>query len=116
MPTQDTRAAQFVNATRRGTAARDIGIVDTGISLDHPSLTTTSTGQPKVIDWVTGTDPFDRRRSDLAEHGSRGLGPTFAFGGVRSRRRPRGTPHRRVQRGDPRFGGEVAGNRREPRR
>src|SRR5918994_2349377 len=59
MPTKDTGAAQFVNANPtwdgRGVT---IGIVDTGISLDHPSLTTTSTGEAKIVDWVTGTDPL----------------------------------------------------------
>jgi subtilisin family serine protease len=60
MPTQDTRAAQFVDAhsTWDGRGVT-IGIVDTGVSLDHPSLTTTSTGQPKVENWITGTSPFD---------------------------------------------------------
>jgi len=59
MPTQDTKAAQFVDAhpTWDGRGVT-IGIVDTGTSLDHPSLTTTSTGERKVIDWVTGTDPI----------------------------------------------------------
>jgi len=59
MPTQDTKAAQFVNAhpTWDGRGVT-IGIVDTGISLDHPSLTTTSTGERKIVDWVTGTDPI----------------------------------------------------------
>jgi subtilisin family serine protease len=60
MPTQDTKAAQFVDANPtwdgRGVT---IGIVDTGVSLDHPSLTTTSTGEPKIVDWVTGTSPGD---------------------------------------------------------
>ena len=62
MPTQDTGAAQFVNAhpTWDG-RGMTIGIVDTGISLDHPSLTTTSTGEAKIVDWVTGTDPADGR-------------------------------------------------------
>ncbi|HEX5013405.1 MAG TPA: S8 family serine peptidase [Candidatus Limnocylindrales bacterium] len=59
MPTQDTGAAQFVNAhpewDGRGVT---IGIVDTGQSLDNPALLTTSTGERKIIDWVTGTDPF----------------------------------------------------------
>ena len=32
-----------------------IGIVDTGVSLDHPSLLTTSTGEAKIVNWVTGT-------------------------------------------------------------
>jgi subtilisin family serine protease len=60
MPTQDTGAAQFVNAhpTWDGRGVT-IGIVDTGVSLDHPSLTTTSTGQPKIENWITGTSPFD---------------------------------------------------------
>jgi subtilisin family serine protease len=60
MPTQDTGAAQFVNdhPTWDGRGVT-IGIVDTGISLDHPSLTTTSTGEPKIENWITGTSPFD---------------------------------------------------------
>ena len=59
MPTQDIGAAQFVDANPtwdgRGVT---IGIVDTGVTFDHPSLLTTSTGERKIIDWVTGTDPF----------------------------------------------------------
>jgi subtilisin family serine protease len=54
MPTQDIGAAQFVDANPtwdgRGVT---IGIVDTGVSLDHPSLLMTSTGERKIIDWVT---------------------------------------------------------------
>jgi subtilisin family serine protease len=59
MPTQDTGAAQFVNANPTWDGRNvTIGIVDTGVTLDHPSLLTTSTGQRKIVDWVTGTDPF----------------------------------------------------------
>jgi hypothetical protein len=58
MPTQDTKAAQFVNAhpTWDGRGVT-IGIVDTGISLDNPGVTITSTGERKIVEWVTGTDP-----------------------------------------------------------
>ena len=60
MPTGDTGAAQFVAAhptwDGRNTV---IGILDSGVSLDHPSLLTTSTGARKVIDWVTYTHPTD---------------------------------------------------------
>src|SRR3989304_4062211 len=35
------------------------GFLDTGMSLDPPSLLTTSTGERKIIDWVTATDPFN---------------------------------------------------------
>ena len=60
MPIGDTGASQFMAANPswdgRGVT---IGIVDTGVSLDHPSLTTTSTGEAKIVNWVTGTDPVD---------------------------------------------------------
>src|SRR5687768_10205939 len=55
MPTRDTKASQFVAAhpTWDGRGIT-IGIVDTGVSLDHPSLLTTSTGERKIVNWVTG--------------------------------------------------------------
>ncbi len=56
MPIGDTGAAQFTAAhptwDGRGTT---VGIIDSGISLDHPSLLTASTGERKIIDWVTAT-------------------------------------------------------------
>ena len=52
LPTGDTGAAQFVAAhptyDGRGTI---VAIMDTGVDLDTPSLSTTSTGLPKIIDW-----------------------------------------------------------------
>ncbi|MCT2587462.1 S8 family serine peptidase [Actinophytocola gossypii] len=58
MPTGDTGAAQFVerNPKLDGRGVT-VGIVDTGVDLAHPSLNTTSTGEDKIVDWVTGTDP-----------------------------------------------------------
>ncbi|MEV4261681.1 S8 family serine peptidase [Kribbella sp. NPDC049584] len=58
MPTADIGSAQFVNAhptwDGRGTT---VGILDTGVDLSHPALNTTSTGERKIVDWVTYTDP-----------------------------------------------------------
>ena len=58
MPTKDTGAAQFVNAHPTWDG-RDttIGILDTGVDLDNPVVNVTSTGQRKIVDWVTYTDP-----------------------------------------------------------
>ncbi|MFL6141082.1 MAG: S8 family serine peptidase [Labedaea sp.] len=57
LPTGDTGAAQFVDAhpnwDGRGVT---VGIVDSGVDLGHPSLNTTSTGERKIVDWVTRTD------------------------------------------------------------
>jgi hypothetical protein len=85
MPTQDTGAAQFVTShpTWDGRGVT-IGIVDTGQSLDHPSLLTTSTGERKIVDWVTGTDPFtddDPTWLDMATQVT-AVGGTFTSGGV----------------------------------
>ena len=59
MPTKDTGAAQFVNAHPTWDG-RDvtIGILDTGVDLDNPVTNVTSTGQRKIVDWVTYTDPL----------------------------------------------------------
>src|SRR5919106_2560172 len=60
MPIGDTGASQFMAAhpTWDGRGVT-VGILDSGLSLDHPSLLTTSTGERKIVDWVTYTDPFE---------------------------------------------------------
>ena len=58
MPIRDTGAARFLDRHQswdgRGVT---VGILDLGVDLDHPSLNTTSTGQRKIVDWVTYTHP-----------------------------------------------------------
>lgn len=109
MPTQDTGAAQFVDANPtwdgRGVT---IGIVDTGVSLDHPSLLTTSTGERKIIDWVTGTDPFTENDPTWVNMQAQVSGSSFVFNGVTYTAPAAGTYRiGRFNERDSRLGGEV---------
>src|SRR5918994_814209 len=83
MPTGETGAAQFVqaNPTWDGRGVT-IGVVDLGITLDHPSLAVTSTGERKVVDWVTGTDPFTDSDPTWLNMSTQVSGAQFAFNGV----------------------------------
>jgi subtilisin family serine protease len=58
MPTRDTGAPQFVAAhpTWDGRGVT-IGILDTGVDIGHPALQATTTGERKIVDWITYTDP-----------------------------------------------------------
>jgi hypothetical protein len=83
MPIGDTGASQFMAAhpTWDGRGVT-IGFLDTGMSLDHPSLLTTSTGERKIIDWVTATDPFNDDDPTWVDMHAQVGGTTFVFNGV----------------------------------
>jgi hypothetical protein len=57
-PSFETGAVDFVEdhprADGRGVT---IGILDSGVDLGHPALQKTTTGERKIVDWVTATDP-----------------------------------------------------------
>ncbi|MGW0514118.1 S8 family serine peptidase [Streptomyces olivaceoviridis] len=57
-PSFETGAVDFVEdhpkADGRGIT---IGILDSGVDLGHPALRKTTTGERKIVDWVTATDP-----------------------------------------------------------
>ncbi|MEU9338237.1 S8 family serine peptidase [Streptomyces sp. NPDC048290] len=57
-PSFETGAVDFVEdhpkADGRGVT---IGILDSGVDLGHPALQRTTTGERKIVDWVTATDP-----------------------------------------------------------
>ncbi|MEV6251417.1 S8 family serine peptidase [Streptomyces sp. NPDC051742] len=58
-PSHETGAVEFVEdhprADGRGVT---IGILDSGVDLGHPALQKTTTGERKIVDWVTATDPL----------------------------------------------------------
>ena len=109
LPTRDTGAAQFVAAhptwDGRGTT---IGILDSGVDLSHPALATTTTGERKVVDWVTATDPFTDDDPTWVDMTKTVSGPTFTQGGV-AYTAPSGGSYRfgLFNERDPRLGGEV---------
>lgn len=80
MPTNETGAVAF-KAAHPGWDGRGvtIGIMDSGVDLDHPALATTTTGQRKIVDWVTETDPLEDAswRAMLTAV----TGPTFSYAG-----------------------------------
>ncbi|BCL15681.1 S8 family serine peptidase [Micromonospora sagamiensis] len=79
MPTNETGAENFKASNPqwdgRGVT---IGIMDSGVDLDHPALQQTTTGERKIVDWVTATDPLEDAswRAMLTEV----TGPTFTVG------------------------------------
>lgn len=111
MPIGDTGAAQFMAAhpTWDGRGVT-VGILDSGISLDHPSLLTTSTGERKILDWVTYTDPFTDNDPTWVNMQAQVSGATFTFGSPAVTYTAPGAGTYRIglfNERDPRLGGEV---------
>ncbi len=89
-----------------------VGILDSGITLDHPALATTTVGTPKIIDWVTYTDPFTDNDPTWVPVTSQVTGPTFTVGTAPNTvtyTAPSGGSFRfgLFNERDPRLGGEV---------
>ena len=92
MPTRDIGSIAFKKANPtfdgRGTT---IGVIDSGVDLDHPALQKTSTGERKIVDWVTATDPvFDNDGSWRAML-TTVTGPSFTIANVGTYTSPAGT-------------------------
>ena len=83
MPIRDIGGSAFLAAhpTWDGRGVT-IGIVDLGVTLDHPSLLTTSTGERKIIDWVTATDPFIDGDPTWLDMQAQVSGSTFTYQSV----------------------------------
>lgn len=84
MPTRDIGSVAFKKAhpkwDGRGTT---IGVLDSGVDLDHPALQETTTGERKIVDWVTATDPvLDSDATWRPMVTEVDAAPTFTYAGV----------------------------------
>ncbi|MFM9370179.1 S8 family serine peptidase [Streptomyces sp. Da 82-17] len=81
-PSFETGAVDFVKehpkADGRGVT---IGILDSGVDLGHPALQKTTTGERKIVDWVTATDPVIDGDGTWRRMNTPAAGPTFTFDG-----------------------------------
>ncbi|MEU0729172.1 S8 family serine peptidase [Streptomyces sp. NPDC006140] len=82
-PSFETGAVDFVEdhpkADGRGIT---IGILDSGVDLGHPALQKTTTGERKIVDWVTATDPVVDSDNTWRRMDTSVSGPTFTHGGT----------------------------------
>ncbi|MET9497256.1 S8 family serine peptidase [Streptomyces sp. NPDC006552] len=81
-PSFETGAVDFVQdhpkADGRGVT---IGILDSGVDLGHPALQKTTTGERKIVDWVTSTDPIVDSDATWRPMATSVSGPTFSVNG-----------------------------------
>ncbi|GGL69827.1 serine protease [Streptomyces fumigatiscleroticus] len=81
-PSFETGAVDFVKqnpkADGRGIT---IGILDSGVDLGHPALQRTTTGERKIVDWVTATDPIVDGDQTWRPMVTAVSGPAFTYGG-----------------------------------
>ncbi|GAA2257140.1 serine protease [Streptomyces ruber] len=82
-PSFETGAVDFVKqnpkADGRGVT---IGVLDTGVDLGHPALQKTTTGERKIVDWVTATDPIVDGDGTWRMMNTAVSGPVFTWGGA----------------------------------
>ncbi|MGV9251218.1 S8 family serine peptidase [Streptomyces sp. NPDC003697] len=81
-PSFETGAVDFVaqhpKADGRGVT---IGILDSGVDLGHPALQETTTGERKIVDWVTATDPILDSDATWRPMVTSVSGPSFTYSG-----------------------------------
>ncbi|MBB4892425.1 hypothetical protein FHS39_001436 [Streptomyces olivoverticillatus] len=81
-PAFETGAVGFVEdhpkADGRGVT---IGVLDSGVDVAHPALQKTTTGERKIVDWVTATDPLTDDDGTWLPMTTDVSGPSFSFNG-----------------------------------
>ncbi|MGW1673613.1 S8 family serine peptidase [Streptomyces sp. NPDC002324] len=109
-PSFETGAVDFVrkNPTADGRGIT-IGVLDSGVDLAHPALQKTTTGERKIVDWVTSTDPIVDNDLSWRPMTNSVSGPTFTYGG-RTWTAPAGTYSVNTFRESATAGGDAAGD------
>ncbi|GGJ37276.1 serine protease [Streptomyces brasiliensis] len=109
-PSFETGAVDFVKqhpkADGRGVT---IGILDAGVDLGHPALQKTTTGERKIVDWVTATDPIVDGDATWRPQVTPVSGPSFAYSG-RTWTAPAGSYQVSLFRESYTAGGDAAGD------
>jgi hypothetical protein len=81
-PSYETGAVDFVKqhpkTDGRGVT---IGILDSGVDLANPALQKTTTGERKIVDWVTATDPVIDGDGSWLPMTTSVTGPVFTYDG-----------------------------------
>ncbi|MGW6454874.1 S8 family serine peptidase [Streptomyces sp. NPDC055078] len=109
-PSFETGAVDLVkkNPTYDGRGVT-IGILDSGIDVAHPALQKTTTGERKIVDWVTATDPVADRDGTWRQMLTEATGPTFAVNG-RTYTAPAGSYKFNTFAENATLGGDMAGD------
>ncbi|MGW5635294.1 S8 family serine peptidase [Streptomyces sp. NPDC003832] len=109
-PSFETGAVDFVEdhpkADGRGVT---IGVLDSGVDLSHPALQKTTTGERKIVDWVTATDPILDSDATWRAMTTDVSGPSFTFSG-RTWTAPAGSYQVNVFRESVTAGGDAKGD------
>ncbi|MFF4094661.1 S8 family serine peptidase [Streptomyces sp. NPDC001834] len=109
-PSFETGAVDFVEqhpkADGRGIT---IGVLDSGVDIGHPALQKTTTGERKIVDWVTATDPVSDGDGTWLRMTDAVSGPAFTHQG-RTYKAPKGDYRISLFAEAATKGGEMAGD------
>ncbi|MGW4564476.1 S8 family serine peptidase [Streptomyces sp. NPDC004561] len=82
-PSHETGAVDFVKDHPKWDGRGiTIGILDSGVDLGHPALQKTTTGERKIVDWVTSTDPIVDGDATWRPMVTAVSGPSFGYAGA----------------------------------
>jgi hypothetical protein len=109
-PSFETGAVSFVeDHPKYDGRGVTIGILDSGVDLGHPALQKTTTGERKIVDWVTATDPVADRDGTWLRMTASVTGPQFTAGG-RTWKAPEGSFKLQLFAESATKGGDMAGD------